>query len=94
MRRKALIGYAVTTALVLILGVTGVVFLSSVLHRFERLSGDQTHDVVLAERLRTVAAVLAAENRTALLVSASAGTVMVPARLKGVASADVGAKRF
>ena len=67
MRHKALIGYAVTTALVLILGVTGVVFLSSVLHRFERLSGDETHDVVLAERLRTVAAVLAAENRTALL---------------------------
>jgi signal transduction histidine kinase len=66
-RRKTFVGYAVTTALVLVLGVAGIVFVSSVMHRFERLSGDDTHRLVLAERLRTSAAVIDAENRTALL---------------------------
>jgi signal transduction histidine kinase len=66
-RRKTFVGYAVTTALVLVLGVAGIVFVSSVLHRFERLSGDDTHRLVLAERLRTSAAVVDAENRTVLL---------------------------
>ena len=52
--------------------------------------------VVAPEIVRRVlsASRTTAENRTALLVSASAGTVMVPVRLKGVASADAGANRF
>ena len=67
MRRKTLVGYAVTTVLVLVLGLAGIVFVSSVLHRFERLSDADTHHVVLAERLRTAAALLDAENRAVML---------------------------